>query len=59
MKKNHNIIIRVTKEEKEELKQKAKDLGFDNLTSYLKWCAKEKIFNIQKMTSTYQNGSKN
>jgi len=60
MRKNHNIIIRVTKDEKEELKERAKSLGFDNLTSYVKWCTKEKIFNIQKRTgNAYQNGSEN
>jgi len=57
MKRNHNIVIRISKEEKEELKLRAKSLGFDNLTSYAKWCMKEKIFMIQKISS--QNGSEN
>ena len=59
MVRNHNIIIRVTKEEKEELKERAKNLGFQNLTSYARLCMKEKIFQIQKQSNTYQIGLKN
>ena len=56
MKKNHYILIRVTKEEKEELKQRAKELGFDNLTGFVKWATKEKMFEMKRI---FRNGSKN
>ena len=55
MKKNYYILIRVTKEEKEELIVRAKEFGFDTLTSFIKWATKEKIFHMKK---TFQNGLK-
>ena len=58
MRKNYRISIRVTKEEREAIKKKAEILGFDNLTSFVKWCTKEKIFLIGKMQKSL-NGSKN
>ena len=57
MRRNDRIVIRVTHEEKEELKKRAEAFGFDTVTGFVKWATKEKIFQIQK--TNFQNGSKN
>ena len=43
---------------KEQLKDRAKELGFDNLTEFIKWSTKEKIFQLQKV-AVCLNGTKN
>ena len=49
MRRNHNLVIRVTKEEKEDFKRKARDLGFDNVAGFVRWYTKEKIFRMEKI----------